>query len=185
MSVNVGSVGVLWWEGREVRTGFRKRSVRGRVRLEGVNLAGDDQADRRVHGGVRKAVYVYPSEHYAFWRKELGDPSLDFGAFGENLTTAGWLESEARLGDVVRIGSAKLEVTQPRSPCYKMNAAFGRPDMIERFQHAGRSGFYLGPVEEGEIGPGDAVELLVRRPSSPSIAELFGPGENGEPTGSV
>ncbi|MFZ0830552.1 MAG: MOSC domain-containing protein [Thermoplasmata archaeon] len=99
----------------------------------------------------------------------LGVPTIRWGAFGENLTTSGWLESTAHIGDVMKIGSAKLEVTQPRSPCYKMNAAFGRPDMIERFHHSGRSGFYLAPVAEGEVGEGDPNELLSHAKNAPSI----------------
>ncbi|MCI4357698.1 MAG: MOSC domain-containing protein [Thermoplasmata archaeon] len=173
VSLNVGKIETFLWEGRPIRTGFRKHPTEGRVALVGVNLRGDDQADRSVHGGRRKAVYVYPSEHYRFWREELELPSLEWGAFGENLTTVGWLESTAHIGDVVRIGNAKLEVTQPRSPCYKMNATFGRADMIERFNRSGRSGFYLAPIEEGDIGRGDPVELISRTVQSPSIVEVL------------
>lgn len=173
VSVNVGPVEVLRWGGHEIRTAFRKHAIAGRVALRGVNLEGDDQADRTVHGGSRKTVYVYPSEHYAFWREELAFPRLGWGAFGENLTTSGWPESSARIGDVVRIGSARFEVTQPRTPCYKMNAAFRRSDMIERFHRSGRSGFYLAPVEEGEVGAGDTIELQTRRADAPSIADLL------------
>jgi MOSC domain-containing protein YiiM len=172
VSLNVGAIRVIPWEGRRVRTGFQKHPTHGRVALKGVNLAGDEQADRAVHGGPRKTVYVYPSEHYAFWRQALELPTLAWGAFGENLTTLGWLETTAHIGDEVRIGTARLEVTQPRSPCYKMNAAFGRSDMIERFERAGRTGFYLGALEEGELGEGDPVELLARRQGAPSVAEV-------------
>ncbi len=173
VSVNVGQVEVIDWEGRQVRTGFRKHPVQGRVALRGVNLAGDDQADRTVHGGKRKSVYVYPSEHYLFWQRTLRTTALKWGAFGENLTTAGWLEPDAHIGDVVRIGTATLEVTQPRSPCYKINATFGRPDMIDRFQRSGRSGFYLAPVEEGEIGEGDSIEVLSSEKNAPAISDLI------------
>jgi MOSC domain-containing protein YiiM len=173
VSVNVGQTEVLIWEGRQIRTGFRKQPVQGRVRLRGVNLAGDDQADRTVHGGKRKSVYVYPSEHYRFWQKTLRVATLGWGAFGENLTTAGWLESDAHVGDVVRIGTAALEVTQPRSPCYKINAAFGRSDMIERFHQSDRSGFYLAPVEEGEIGEGDTIEIISVTRGAPSISDVI------------
>jgi MOSC domain-containing protein YiiM len=172
VSVNVSQVEVLLWKGRETRTGFRKHPIRGRVPLRGVNLLGDVQADRTVHGGRLKSVYVYPSEHYRFWRKTLDSRNLGWGAFGENLTTADWPESSAHVGDVVRIGTAVLQVTQPRSPCYKINAAFGRTDMIERFHRSGRTGFYLGPIAEGEIGEGDSIELLSRKDDAPAISEL-------------
>ncbi len=119
VSVNVGQVEVIVWEGRQVRTGFRKHSVHGRIALRGVNLVGDDQADRTVHGGRQKTVYVYPSEHYPFWRGTLQNTALEWGAFGENLTTAGWLESNAHVGDVLRIGlkpTRRSEVFSERSP---------------------------------------------------------------------
>ncbi len=173
ISLNVGEVEVIVWEGHRIRTGFRKHPVAGKVQLRGVNLVGDDQADRTVHGGRRKTVYVYPSEHYPFWREALGAPTLAWGAFGENLTTSGWLEATAHIGDLVRIGTAEMEVTQPRSPCYKMNAAFARADMIERFHYSGRSGFYLAPVREGEMGAGDSIELLSRKPDAPLVSELL------------
>lgn len=178
VSLNVGKIETLEWEGRQVKTGFRKRSISGPVVLRGVNLAGDDQADRKVHGGPSKTLYVYPSEHYAFWKAELHSPTLPWGSFGENLTTSGWLETEAHVGDRVRIGTAELVVTQPRRPCYKLNIAFSRTDMIERFLRAGRSGFYLGPVREGEISAGDDIELLSRVPESPSIAQVVGSEES-------
>ncbi|MCI4352571.1 MAG: MOSC domain-containing protein [Thermoplasmata archaeon] len=180
VSLNVGEVEVIRWEGRQIRTGFRKHPVQGRIPLRGVNFLGDDQADRSVHGGRRKAVYVYPSEHYGFWRETLVSPSLGWGSFGENLTTSGWLESTACIGDNVRIGSATLEVTQPRSPCYKMNAAFGRSDMIERFYRSRRSGFYLAVIDEGEMGTGDPIELLSRRPGAPSVSEFVTSEESSD-----
>lgn len=173
VSVNVGKVGTLFWEGRGIRTGFRKRSILGRAQFAGANLHGDDQADRTVHGGHRKSVYVYPSEHYAFWRRELGVMDLGWGAFGENLTTREWLEPTVHIGDVVKIGTARFEVTQPRRPCYKMNAAFGRNDMVERFHRSQRSGFYLAPVAEGSVGEGDQIELVFRPKNMPSVLELI------------
>jgi MOSC domain-containing protein YiiM len=173
VSLNVGEVQVVPWEGREIRTGFRKRPVRGPVPLRGVNLAGDDQADRTVHGGRQKTVYVYPSEHYPYWQEALEVRSLGWGAFGENLTTSGWLESAAHIGDVVRIGTATLVITQPRFPCYKLNAVFARSDMVQRFQRSGRSGFYLAPVSEGEMGEGNSIELLSQTAGAPAVSEVF------------
>ena len=180
VSVNVGRIGELTWEGHQLPSAFRKAPVAGRVAMRGVNLEGDAQADRRVHGGPRKSVYVYPSEHYAAWQTELAVSTLPWGSFGENLTTVGWTEREAHVDDLVRIGTAELRVTQPRQPCVKMNAAFGRADLIDRFARAGRSGFYLGAVRDGELGAGDAIELLARDPDRPSIRDLLA-GSDTEP----
>jgi MOSC domain-containing protein YiiM len=155
-----------------VRTSIWKSPVAGRVALRGVNLAGDEQSDLRVHGGPEKAVYVYPSEHYAFWRAELPGVELGFGQFGENLTSEGLLEREISIGDRLRIGNAELVVTQPRVPCFKLGIRFGRPEMVKRFLRAGRSGFYLAVVREGEIGAGDAVERIPVATPSLTVAEI-------------
>jgi MOSC domain-containing protein YiiM len=185
VSVNVGRIEDLLWEGRRLRTGFRKVPTAGAVPLSGNQLQGDEQADLEAHGGPRKAVYVYPSEHYAYWAAEIPELTLGWGAFGENLTTLGWLEGEVREGDRVRVGTTELEVTQPRRPCIKMNANFGRPDMIERFHRSVRSGFYLGVVREGEISAGDPIEPTRRGTGKPSIEEVVRPSrtEHGDPRG--
>ncbi|MCI4348740.1 MAG: MOSC domain-containing protein [Thermoplasmata archaeon] len=173
LSVNVGPIARIPWEGQTVETAFRKRTVDGSIHLRGTSLVGDEQANRQGHGGPRKSVYVYPSEHYPFWKSALRQPDLPWGSFGENLTAEGWSEDEAHVGDAVRIGSAEFVVTQPRWPCFKMNAAFGRADMIQRFEEARRFGFYLGAVRDGTIGAGDTVELLARQAGAPSIAEVI------------
>jgi MOSC domain-containing protein YiiM len=177
VSVNVGAPQTIRWEGRDIRSGIRKTPRPGRVALRGVNLVGDDQADRTVHGGSRKSVYVYPSEHYPYWTAELSGSRLEWGSFGENLTTEGWLERDAHIGDLVRIGSAEFEVTQPRRPCFKLNATFARADMIERFHRSGRSGFYLGARRDGEVGAGDPIELLSRPAGAVSIFEALKPSQ--------
>ncbi len=110
-----------------------------------------------VHGGSEKAVYAYPSEHYEYWRRELPAADLPWGAFGENLTTEGLLETDVSIGDRLRAGSAEFLVTQPRVPCYKLGIRFGRDDMVKRFLRSGRSGFYLAVVREGEVAPGGRV----------------------------
>src|SRR5438128_4562282 len=120
ISVNVGLPREVIWKGKTVTTGIFKEPVKGRVMLRALNLDGDRQADLTVHGGPDKAVYAYPSEHYAFWRTELPEDELSWGAFGENLTLAGWLEGEVHIGDRFRIGTAALIVTQPRMPCFKL-----------------------------------------------------------------
>jgi MOSC domain-containing protein YiiM len=136
--------------------------VQGPVRVARLNLDGDRQADLSVHGGPHKAVYAYPSEHYPFWQRTLGlaDSDLPWGAFGENLTTLGWQEDEVCAGDRFRAGTAELIVTQPRMPCFKLGIRFGRDDVVQRFLEAGRPGFYLAVVSEGEVAEGDALERI-------------------------
>src|SRR3954451_5968126 len=171
ISINVGLPREVEWRDQLVQTSIYKEPVSDRVRVDRVNIEGDGQSDLTVHGGARKAVYVYPSEHYEFWRKELPDADLPWGAFGENLTTTGLTEDAVRLGDRLAIGSAEFVVTQPRMPCYKLTIRFGRADMIKHFYRSGRSGFYLAVAKEGEIGAGDEITLLSRDAEAITIAE--------------
>ena len=171
ISLNVARPHLMVYKGVTINSGIFKKPVQGRVRLSSSNLDGDRQADLSVHGGPYKAVYAYPSEHYEFWRKELPDAELPWGAFGENFTTEG-LEEDLHVGDRFQIGSAVLMVRQPRMPCYKLAAKFQRDDMIERFLRSGRSGFYLSVEHEGEVGAGDSFELLSGSSDSVTIAEM-------------
>lgn len=172
ISVNVGLPREVTYNGRIVRTGIFKQPVEGRVRLGKMNLEGDRQADLSVHGGVSKAVYVYPAEHYSFWQRELDDPRLTWGKFGENFTTAGLLEQEVQIGDRFRVGTAEVMVTEPRLPCYKLAVKFGREDMIKKFLRSGRTGFYLAVLQEGEVGAEDPIEFVGRDEGSLKIPEL-------------
>lgn len=156
-SVNVGRPRELAVGERTVLSGIVKEPVSGRVGVGPTNLDGDAQADLTVHGGADKAVYAYPMEHYAHWRAALGRDDLFPGHFGENLTTEGLLEDDVRVGDVLRAGSARLEVSQPRVPCFKLAARMGDPGFARPFLRSGRVGFYLRVLEEGEVGAGDAV----------------------------
>jgi MOSC domain-containing protein YiiM len=163
LSVNVGLPREVEWNGRTIRMSIFKAPVSGRVQARKLNLDGDQQSDLTVHGGVDKAVYVYPSEHYAFWRNELSDVEFNWGAFGENFTTEGELDDKAvHIGDRFRIGSAEFVVTQPRMPCFKLGIRFGRADIIKRFLHSRRNGFYFAVAQEGEVAAGDSIELLKR-----------------------
>jgi MOSC domain-containing protein YiiM len=172
ISVNVGRPRDVEWHGRTVRTSIWKDPVQGPVRVTSLNLEGDEQSDLSVHGGRDKAVYAYPAEHYEYWRQELGIDALPWGAFGENLTTAGIVEREIGIGDTIRIGSVDLVVTQPRMPCFKLGIRFGRDDMVKRFLHSGRSGFYFAVVREGEMTAGDSIERLSRDNHGVTVAAV-------------
>jgi MOSC domain-containing protein YiiM len=172
LSVNAGLPREVQWRGRVVLTSIFKAPVPGRVRVMRMNLVGDRQADLSVHGGADKAVYAYPSEHYAFWRNELPGADLPWGAFGENLTTEGLLEDKVHIGDRFRAGSAEFIVTQPRMPCFKLGIRFNRPDMVKRFLRSGRTGFYLAVLREGEIGAGDRLDLIEEDASHITVADV-------------
>src|SRR3989475_5271479 len=162
LSVNVGLPREIEWRGKLVRTSIFKAPVPGRVRVAALNLENDEQSDLSVHGGVDKAVYAYPSEHYSFWREELPGVDLPWGMFGENFTTEGLLEEDVRIGDRLQVGSAEFVVTQPRMPCYKLGIRFGRDDMVKRFLQSGRTGFYLAVLREGEAVSGAPIRFTRR-----------------------
>jgi MOSC domain-containing protein YiiM len=172
LSVNVGLPREVEWRSEAVETAIFKAPVSGPVAVTRLNLAGDRQADLSVHGGADKAVYAYPGEHYAYWREELPGVALPWGAFGENLTIEGLAETELRVGDMLRIGTAEFVITQPRLPCFKLNARFQRPDMVKRFLRSGRTGFYLAVLKEGQLSAGDSIELVPAEPSAIGVTEV-------------
>jgi MOSC domain-containing protein YiiM len=172
ISLNVGLPREVIWKGRTVTTGIFKEPIKGTVRLRKLNLDGDRQADLSVHGGAEKAVYAYPSEHYSYWRKTLPSMELPWGMFGENFTTEGLLETGISIGDQFQIGSARLMVTQPRMPCYKLGVKFGRDDILKLFLQSRRSGFYFSVLEEGDVAAGDSIESLSQDPAGISVADI-------------
>ena len=172
LSINVGLPREIQWQGKLVRTSIFKSPISSEVRVSKLNLEGDQQSDLTVHGGVYKAVYAYPSEHYEFWRNEFPGADLPWGVFGENLTTQDMLEDEVRIGDRLRIGSAEFVVTQPRMPCFKLGIRLGRPDIVQRFLRSGRSGFYLAVLEEGRIAAGCSIEILIRDEHAVTVADI-------------
>lgn len=173
ISVNVGRPRPVPHEGRVVSTGIFKEAVVGPVFLRRLNLDGDGQADRRVHGGADKAVYAYPFEHYAFWEAETGRKDFAHGQFGENFTVTGLLEDAVCIGDEFRIGAARVQVTQPRSPCYKLGIRLGDVNFPARFTAANRSGFYLRVLQEGRVAAGDVIERVAHDPSSLCVRDVF------------
>ncbi len=145
------------WNGRSLATGIFKMPIEGKVNARRLNLDGDEQADLTVHGGPDKAVYAYPVEQYQYWKQELPERELQWGSFGENLTTSGLDENSICIGDQLKIGSARFVVTQPRMPCFKLGIRLADPSMVRRFYKSGKWGFYLAVVEEGEIETGDEI----------------------------
>ncbi len=172
ISVCVGVPREVNWKGKPITTGIFKQPVDGRVNMRLLNLDGDRQADLTVHGGVEKAIYAYPIEHYAYWRREFPDKAFDWGAFGENLTVEGLLESEVNIGDRFRIGTAEVMATQPRFPCFKLNLKFERDDMVKRFLNSRLNGIYFSVVQEGEVGAGDAITLVSRDENNITVADI-------------
>jgi len=172
LSVNVGLPTEVTWQGKLVTTGIFKEPVNAPVMLRTLNLDGDRQADLTVHGGVNKAVYVYPSEHYGYWRTELPGIDLPSGMFGENFTTEGLLEEGIYIGDRFRLGETEVRVTEPRMPCYKLGIKFGRPDIIKRFLASRRTGFYFAVVRGGMVRAGDAIKLIGREQQDISVADI-------------
>jgi len=172
ISVNVGLPREVVGRSMTIETAIFKEPAAGAVAIRKFNLVGDRQANLTVHGGPAKAVYAYPAEHYGYWQKELADVSFSWGSFGENLTTEGLREDTLCIGDLLKVGSAILMVTQPRMPCYKLVLKFGVSDMIERFLTSRRSGFYFSVIEEGEVCAGSEMEFLSRDPHRVTVADV-------------
>jgi MOSC domain-containing protein YiiM len=172
LSVNVGLPREVAWQGRAVTTGIFKEPVNTRVMVRTLNLDGDQQADLTVHGGVDKAIYAYPSEHYDYWRTELPGVDLPWGMFGENFTAEGLLEENVYIGDRFKIGETEVVVTEPRMPCYKLGIKFGRADIIKRFLASRRTGFYFAVAREASVSTGDAIELIAREQQEISVADI-------------
>lgn len=179
LSVQVGQARKVQIAGRSILTAIHKTAVFGPVAVKPLGLQGDEQADPSVHGGLDKAVYAYPAEHYAFWRevrRQTGvadiDDALPFGSMGENLTLSGLLETDVWVGDVLRFSQCVLRVSQPREPCYKFNAAMGFNTAVKTMGQSGFCGFYLSVDEAGSVQAGEAFEL-VPGPRQLSIPQRF------------
>jgi MOSC domain-containing protein YiiM len=184
LSVNVAQVTPLLIEGRQIMTGIRKRSVSHMqapqaITVGPLGLQGDEQADPTVHGGLSKAVYAYPSEHYAFWQtvraqagQQAADEALPHGMLGENLTLSGLLESNAFVGDMLKFPNCTLAISEPRKPCYKFEAVMGFKQAVKMMAQSGYCGFYLAVRQGGTIAAGESFELIPG-PREVSIQELF------------
>jgi MOSC domain-containing protein YiiM len=140
--------------------------------LRKLNLDGDRQADLTVHGGLDKAVYSYPAEHYDYWGKQFPNMDLIWGMFGENFTTEGLMEDAVNIGDQFQIGSAKLVATQPRMPCYKLGVRFGRMDVIRRFMASRRPGIYFKVLQEGQVEAGDKIKIIRKDENNVTVKDI-------------
>jgi MOSC domain-containing protein YiiM len=172
ISLNVARPRLTVYRGATINTGIFKQPVTGAVMLRTLNLDGDQQADLGVHGGPFKAVYGYPSEHYAWWQQELFAARLPWGMFGENFTTEGLFERDLHIGDRLKVGTAIIMVRQIRVPCYKLAAKFHREDILRRFLASGRSGFYFSVEQEGTVAAGQSFEFVRRDEMGLTIAEM-------------
>ena len=172
LSVHVGFLQEMLRNGKKIQTGIFKQPTEGPIEVKQLGLEGDQQANKKLHGGVYKAICVYPSEHYDLWKEELGNPGLSFGDFGENLTTAGLMEGDICLGDRLRIGSVEMVVTQPREPCITLNARLDTKDLSARIRKSGRSGFYCSVEREGTIKKGGSIEYVSRDENKVSVSDF-------------
>lgn len=173
LSVNVSLPKEVPYQGKTIRTGIFKEPVQGRVMLRQLNLDGDGQADLVGHGGIHKAVYVYSIEYYDYWKRELGRDDFAYGQFGENFTVEGMPDDQIHLGDVFRAGKARVEVTQPRVPCFKLAMKMEMPKFLKLFMRSERVGFYLRVLEEGEVGAGDIMERVKVDPERMTVREMY------------
>ncbi|MDX1483509.1 MAG: MOSC domain-containing protein [Alphaproteobacteria bacterium] len=174
VSVNVGLPREVTYRGRSYPTAIFKDPVAGRVAVGRLNLDGDRQGNPQTHGGPDMAVYVYSRDHYPFWQEDLGTGGLPCGAFGENLTVTGMADGEVNIGDIYAIGSARFQVTEPRTPCHKLAMKFDDPGLPRRFFASGRLGFYFRVLTEGDVGAGDEIRCEARDAAGLTVAELAG-----------
>ncbi len=172
LSVNVSVVKETSHNGKTVTTGIFKEAVEGRIHLGQVNLVGDQQADLKGHGGPNRAVYVYSIENYEHWQQELGRKDFRPGQFGENFTVDGMLEDQIHIGDVFQVGRARVQVTQPRVPCFKLGIKMGDPRFVKVFLRSCRVGFYFRVLQEGEVGAGDGLKLVENDPERMTVRDI-------------
>lgn len=172
LSVNVSKPREVEYRGKMVSTGIFKEAIEGRVAVGELNLDGDGQADLIAHGGIYKAIYVYSVENYAYWQTELGRDDFSYGQFGENFTVEGMTEETVHVGDIYRMGTALVEVTQPRVPCFKLGIRVNMPTFPKLFLKSNRSGFYLRVLQEGEVGAGDEITLVKADPNRMTVREI-------------
>jgi MOSC domain-containing protein YiiM len=172
ISLNIGKAKTVKWKNATTKTAFWKTPVNEALQVSALTIVGDEQADPRFHGGENKALYAYDISHYEHWKKVLLRDDWQHGMFGENLSTEGLLDNEVKIGNIYQIGTAKLQVTQPRFPCMKLNMRFNDPFMVKLFTQQKRNGIYFKVVEEGTIQAGDTIKLIETSVYNISIADV-------------
>jgi len=173
IATNIGQPRELSFQGRVQTTGIYKQPVEGPIELKDHAVVGDTIGNKNVHGGKFMACYLFSSEHYAYWKQHYPHMSWNWGMFGENVTTEGLLDSDILIGNIYRIGSAVVQATIPREPCYKLGVKFNDQGIIDRYVAHGYPGSYVKILEEGEIITGDSIQLVEKASNSISIAKLF------------
>jgi MOSC domain-containing protein YiiM len=173
ISTNIAKPTAFKWNEKEVITGIFKKPVSEPLYLEKEAVKGDEVSDRKVHGGIYKACYLFSADHYPYWKNLYPNLEWDYGMFGENLTVSGLDETQIHIGDIYKIGTALVQVTQPREPCFKFGVKFGNQEVLKQFIKHGRPGTYLSILEEGSVNVGDDIILVERSKSSLTIVQLF------------
>ena len=173
ISLNVGKIREVSWDGKTIQTGVFKEPVTESLEVKGINIDGDSQGNKKSHGGIDRAVYAYPMEHYQYWKKQYPQKELPFGMFGENLTTEGVFEDKVFVGDVFRIGTAELMATQPRMPCYRLGIRFDDQSIIDNYLATDFCGIFFKILHEGKIQAGDDITLIKKDPNTMSIVEIY------------
>lgn len=172
ISTNIGEARTISWKGKEVKTGIFKFPVDGAIFLRKEDVARDKVIDRRYHGGIDKACYLYSADHYKYWQELYPDLKMGFGMFGENLTVVGLQEAKVNVGDIFKIGTATVQATQPRQPCFKLEFRFPNPLIVKQFIDSGFAGVYVRVLEIGEVKTGDNMERI-ERINSISIQKVY------------
>ena len=172
-STNLGEPTKINWNGKQTLTGIYKYPVDQPIYLDTEDVQGDTVVDRKYHGGIYKACYLFSADHYDYWKAKYPQLEWDWGMFGENLTIQGLDESQLRIGSTYRLGTALVQISQPREPCYKLGIRFGDQEILKQFIDHGRPGTYIRVLEPGTVSKGDSMELVTASESPLTIAQFY------------
>lgn len=173
ISTNIGKSTTISWNGQQTTTGIYKYPVHEPLLLEDESVARDTISDRKVHGGIFKACYLFSADHYPYWKEKYPELEWNWGMFGENLTIEGLDESKMRIGNIYKMGNALVQVTQPREPCFKLGIKFGTQEILRQFIDHGFPGTYVKVLEIGEVKKGDTLELVKESESTLTVQQFY------------